>query len=298
MVAPGAYINTTQINASYNFTSGTSFAAPHVSGAAALLLQKNPELQNQELKSLLMTTVQPVSNAYGQEFSLHESGSGRLDIANAYNAKLIISPTNFVINFSPEQLLIEKQLELKLIEGEIGEINVKFEGPKFIKFTHDIENNNLQIELNIIGEEYGEHEGKIFINHEKIQYTIPVLVQYTEGSISVNQEDEKLFFEIEHPDKWSFAKISVTNSKNGNMDTTTTTPNKKSSIEIYENGEYWVKAKIKVDGNTSDAFNTIKINSLSEKIEKRELTNIPEKQIIIIISIIVVVGIIGLLIRK
>ena len=298
MVAPGAYINTTQINSSYNFTSGTSFAAPHVSGAAALLLQKNPELQNQELKSLLMTTVQPVSNAYGQEFSLHESGSGRLDIANAYNAKLIISPTNFVINFSPEQLSIEKQLELKLIEGEIEEINVKFEGPEFIEFTHNIKNNKLQIELNIIGKEYGEHEGKIFINHEKIQYTIPVLMHYTKGSILVNQENEKLFFEIVHPDKWSFAKISVTNSKNGNMDTTTTTPNKKTSIEIYENGEYWIEAKIKVNGNTSDAFNTIKINSLSEKIEKIELTNIPEKQIIIIISIVTIVGIVGLLIRK
>ena len=298
MVAPGAYINTTQINSSYNFTSGTSFAAPHVSGAAALLLQKNPELQNQELKSLLMTTVQPVSNAYGQEFSLHESGSGRLDIANAYNAKLIISPTNFVMNFSPEQLSIEKQLELKLIEGEIEEINVKFEGPEFIEFTHNIKNNKLQIELNVIGKEYGEHEGKIFINHEKTQYTIPVLMHYTEGSILVNQENEKLFFEIEHPDKWSFAKISVTNSKNGNMDTTTTTPNKKTSIEIYENGEYWIEAKIKVNGNTSDAFNTIKINSLSEKIEKIELTNIPEKQIIIIISIVTIVGIVGLLIRK
>ena len=246
MVAPGAYINTTQINSSYNFTSGTSFAAPHVSGAAALLLQKNPELQNQELKSLLMTTVQPVSNAYGQEFSLHESGSGRLDIANAYNAKLIISPTNFVMNFSPEQLSIEKQLELKLIEGEIEEINVKFEGPEFIEFTHNIKNNKLQIELNVIGEEYGEHEGKIFINHEKTQYTIPVLIHYTKGSILVNQENEKLFFEIEHPDKWSFAKISVTNSKNGNMDTTTTTPNKKTSIEIYENGEYWIQMKLKV----------------------------------------------------
>ena len=298
MVAPGAYINTTQINSSYNFTSGTSFAAPHVSGAAALLLQKNPELQNQELKSLLMTTVQPVSNAYGQEFSLHESGSGRLDIANAYNAKLIISPTNFVMNFSPEQLSIEKQLELKLIEGEIEEINVKFEGPEFIEFTHNIKNNKLQIELNIIGKEYGEHEGKIFINHEKIQYTIPVLMHYTEGSILVNQENEKLFFEIEHPDKWSFAKISVTNSKNGNMDTTTTTPNKKTSIEIYENGEYWIEAKIKVNGKTSDAFNTIEINSLSEKIEKIEFTNIPEKQIIIIISIVTIVGIVGLLIRK
>ena len=57
IVAPGAYINTTQNNGIYNFTSGTSFAAPHVTGAAALLLQKNPELENHEIKSLLLTTV-------------------------------------------------------------------------------------------------------------------------------------------------------------------------------------------------------------------------------------------------
>jgi len=295
IVAPGAYINTTQINSSYNFTSGTSFAAPHVSGAAALLLQKNPELQNYEIKSLLVTTVQPVSNAYGQEFSLHESGSGRLDIANAYNANLIISPTNFVVNLSPNQLQIEKQLELKLIQGSLEKIGVKFEGPEFIEFTYNLKNNNLQIGLSVVGEEYGEHEGKILINHEKIQYTIPILIHYTEGSISAYQENEKLFFEINHPDKWSFAKITVTNSKNGNTHTTTATPDKKTSLEIYENGEYWIDAKIRVDENTSNAFYTIEITSLSEKIE---LMDIPEKQIILIISAIIIIGIIGLSIRK
>jgi minor extracellular serine protease Vpr len=295
IVAPGAYINTTQINSSYNFTSGTSFAAPHVSGAAALLLQKNPELQNYEIKSLLVTTVQPVSNAYGQEFSLHESGSGRLDIANAYNANLIISPTNFVVNLSPNQLQIEKQLELKLIQGSLEKIGVKFEGPEFIEFTYNLKNNNLQIGLSVVGEEYGEHEGKILINHEKIQYTIPILIHYTEGSISAYQENEKLFFEINHPDKWSFAKITVTNSKNGNTHTTTATPDKKTSLEIYENGEYWIDAKIRVDENTSNAFYTIEITSLSEKIE---LMDIPEKQIILIILIIIIIGSIGLAIRK
>ena len=295
IVAPGAYINTTQINSSYNFTSGTSFAAPHVSGAAALLLQKNPELQNYEIKSLLVTTVQPVSNAYGQEFSLHESGSGRLDIANAYNANLIISPTNFVVNLSPNQLQIEKQLELKLIQGSLEKIGVKFEGPEFIEFTHNLKNNNLQIGLSVVGEKYGEHEGKILINHEKIQYTIPILIHYTEGSISAYQENEKLFFEINHPDKWSFAKITVTNSKNGNTHTTTATPDKKTSLEIYENGEYWIDAKIRVDENTSNAFYTIEITSLSEKIE---LMDIPEKQIILIILIIIIIGSIGLAIRK
>ena len=295
IVAPGAYINTTQINSSYNFTSGTSFAAPHVSGAAALLLQKNPELQNYEIKSLLVTTVQPVSNAYGQEFSLHESGSGRLDIANAYNANLIISPTNFVVSLSLDQPSIEKQLELKLIQGSLEKIGVKFEGSEFIEFTHNLKNNNLQIGLSVVGEKYGEHEGKILINHEKIQYTIPILIHYTEGSISAYQENEKLFFEINHPDKWSFAKITVTNSKNGNTHTTTATPDKKTSLEIYENGEYWIDAKIRVDENTSNAFYTIEITSLSEKIE---LMDVPEKQIILIILIIIIIGSIGLAIRK
>ena len=295
IVAPGAYINTTQINSSYNFTSGTSFAAPHVSGAAALLLQKNPELQNYEIKSLLVTTVQPVSNAYGQEFSLHESGSGRLDIANAYNANLIISPTNFVINLSSNQPVIEKQLELKLIQGTLGEIDVKFEGPEFVEFTHNIKNNNLEIRLSAVGENYGEHEGKILINHEKIQYTIPILIHHTEGSISAYQENEKLIFEINHPDKWSSAKITVTNSKNGNTHTITATPDKTTSLEIYENGEYWINAKIRVDENTSNAFHTIKITSLSEKIE---IMDIPEKQIILIISVIIIIGTVGLLIRK
>jgi minor extracellular serine protease Vpr len=298
IVAPGAYINSTQNNASYNLTSGTSFAAPHVSGAAALLLQKNPELQNHEIKSLLLTTVQPVSDAYGQKFSLHESGAGRLDIANAYNAKLIISPPSFVINLSADHPTVKKQLELKLMDGKLEGIDVRFEGPKIIEVTHKMKEGNLEIELSIVGGEYGDYEGKIFINHEKIQYTIPIIIHHTKGSISINQENEKLFFEINHPEKWSFAKISITNSRNGNTDTVTSTPYKKASLEIYENGEYWVNAKIKVAGNTSDAFNTIKINSLSEKIERLELRDIPEKQIILIISIIVIIGIIGLTIRK
>jgi len=298
IVAPGAYINSTQNNASYNFTSGTSFAAPHVSGAAALLLQKNPELQNYEIKSLLLTTVQPVSDAYGQKFSLHESGAGRLDIANAYNAKLIINPPSFVINLSTDHPTAKKQLELKLMDGKLEGTDVRFEGPKFIEVTQKMENGKLEFEISVVEKKYGDYEGKIFINHEKIEYTIPVLIHHTKGSISVNQENEKLIFEINHPEKWSFAKISIINSKNGNTETITSTPHKKTSLEIYENGEYWIDAKIKVGGNTSDAFNTIKINSLSEKIDKLELRDIPEKQIILIISIIVIIGIVGLIIKK
>jgi len=297
IVAPGAYINSTQINAGYNFTSGTSYAAPHVSGAAALLLQKNPELHHHEIKSLLLTTVEPVSDAYGQKFSISESGSGRLDIENAFNAKLIVMPPNFVANVSSDSLVTTKQFELKLIDGTLDNIDIKFEGPDFIQFSHILEGKTLQAKMKMTGEEFGDHEGKLIINHENTQYTIPFLIHYTPGSISVNQQNQKLFFEIYHPEEWSFTKISVTNSKDGKTDTTTATPDKKTSIEIYENAEYWIDAKIRVNGTTSDAYNTIQISSISET-ERLDTINIPERQIGIIAVIITLVGIVGLIKRK
>ena len=297
IVAPGAYINSTQINAGYNFTSGTSYAAPHVSGAAALLLQKNPELHHHEIKSLLLTTVKPVSDAYGQKFSISESGSGRLDIGNAFNAKLIVMPPNFVTSISSDNLVTTKQFELKLIEGTLDSIDIKFEGPEFIQFSHILEGKTLQVKIKMTGEEFGDHEGKLIINHENTQYTIPFLIHYTPGSISVNQQNQKLFFEIYHPEEWSFTKISVTNSKDGKTDTTTATPDKKASIEIHENAEYWIDAKIRVNGTASDSYNTIQINSISET-ERTDTINIPERQIGIIAVIITLVGIVGLIKRK
>ena len=298
IVAPGAYINSTQINAGYNFTSGTSYAAPHVSGAAALLLQKNPELHHHEIKSLLLTTVEPVSDAYGQKFSISESGSGRLDIGNAFNAKLIIEPPNFVAIASSDNKIFEREFQLKSIDGTWNGFDVAFDGPEFIKFEGELTNGNiLKIRMSMLEDNFGDHEGIIIINHEDTQYRVPFLFHYTPGSISVNQQNQKLFFEIYHPEEWSFTKISVTNSKDGKTDTTTATPDKKTSIEIYENAEYWIDAKIRVNGTTSDAYNTIQISSISET-ERADTINIPERQIGIIAVIITLVGIVGLIKRK
>ena len=297
IVAPGAYINTTQNNAGYNFTSGTSFAAPHVSGAAALLLQKNPQLHHHEIKSLLLTTVEPVSDAYGQQSALHDAGSGRLDIGNAYGAKLIIMPPNFIVNVSSDNLVSERQLKLKLIEGTLDNFDVKFQGPEFIKFAHILEGDILQIKMSMTEENFGDHEGKIIINHDGTRYTIPFLIHYTQGSISVNQQNQKLSFDIFYPDEWSFAKISVINSKDGKVKTTTMTPNKKATIEIYENSEYWIDAKIKTNGNTTSAYNTIEITTLPENIQRWDIS-IPVKQIGIIAVIVSVVGIFGIIKRR
>jgi minor extracellular serine protease Vpr len=297
IVAPGAYINTTQNNAGYNFTSGTSYAAPHVSGAAALLLQKNPDLHHHEIKSLLLTTVKPVSDAYGQEFSIHEAGAGRLDIGNAFAAKLIIMPPNFVVNVSSDELVAEQQFELKLLGGTLDSLDIKFEGPEFIKFAHILEGDTLYIKMSMSEEKFGEHEGKLIVNHEDIQYTIPFLLHYTPGSISINQQNQKLYFDIYHPEEWSFAKISVINSEDGKIYTTTTTPNKEAFVEIHENSIYWIDAKIRVNGTASSAFSVIEINSLDEN-QDRISIDIPEKQIIIISVILIGIAVFGMIKRK
>ena len=67
-----------------------------------------------------MTTVKEVSDAYGQVFSIHDAGAGRLDIGNAYNAKLIIEPPNFVAIASSDDKIVERQFQLKSIDGFMG----------------------------------------------------------------------------------------------------------------------------------------------------------------------------------
>jgi len=299
IVAPGAYINTTQNNGGYNFTSGTSYAAPHVSGAAALLLQKNPNLHHHEIKSLLLTTVEPVSDAYGQEFSIHEAGAGRLDIENAYNAKLIIEPPNFVAMASSDNRIVEKQFQLKSIDGSWEGFDVTFDGPEFVKFGGELADGNiLKIRMNVLEDNFGEHEGLMMISHGGSQYRVPFLLHFTQGSVSVNQQNEKLFFEIYHPKEWSFAKISVINSFDGSTQTTTTTPHKKASIELYENSEYWIDAKIRVNGNTTSAFNVIQVNSLDESQSRISFLDIPERQILIISIVLVGIAIFGIVKRR
>ena len=75
--APGVDILSTTIGNTYSFSSGTSMATPHVSGAAALVLSRC-DLATAELRSTLLGTVQPVAALA----SMTATG-GRLDVNSA-----------------------------------------------------------------------------------------------------------------------------------------------------------------------------------------------------------------------
>ena len=61
LAAPGVEVLTTVPRRAYNFLSGSSFAAAHVSGVVALLLEQNPQLSPSQVKEILFLTARPTS---------------------------------------------------------------------------------------------------------------------------------------------------------------------------------------------------------------------------------------------
>jgi subtilisin family serine protease len=88
VAAPGSSIYSTTFgsNSSYGSMSGTSMAAPHVAGAAALLAAYNPNLSAASLKATLMNTVDVLAAWNG----VVKTG-GRINVANALQNQTVCS---------------------------------------------------------------------------------------------------------------------------------------------------------------------------------------------------------------
>ncbi|MYE88758.1 S8 family serine peptidase [Candidatus Poribacteria bacterium] len=78
--APGNVIVSTQINNRYRPLSGTSMATAHVSGVAALIMSKRPSLTHQEVRQILISTADPITE------SPELVGAGNLNAARALMA--------------------------------------------------------------------------------------------------------------------------------------------------------------------------------------------------------------------
>ena len=92
LMAPGVAVRTTNKNAissidSYVSVSGTSFAAPHVAGAMALLLDAVPNLSVSDLENIIMNTARETPNADDVLGADDIYGFGVLDVEAAYYAQ-------------------------------------------------------------------------------------------------------------------------------------------------------------------------------------------------------------------
>jgi minor extracellular serine protease Vpr len=163
-----------------------------------------------------------------------------------------------------------------------------------------LENNIVNITAYLKGEFVGEVEDRVFIEQDNLIYNIPIIVHVTQGTIAVAEKDGVMNFEILSPKDWSYAKISVIDTDNEIIDTTSATPTKDTSITVYSSGDYWIDSKIRVDEETFDAYDIVHVKSTTEKNEINlfNLIKIPERPFLIIFAIVSIIALIGLKIRK
>lgn len=91
LVAPGVAIDST-VPRGYLDLNGTSMAAPHVAGAAALIKQKHPDWTPEQVKAALMNTAKPLTDKNGEEYPPHVQGTGRIQLDKALNAETLVYP--------------------------------------------------------------------------------------------------------------------------------------------------------------------------------------------------------------
>ena len=299
LVAPGVFVNTTSLKNFYNITSGTSYAAPHVSGAIALLLEKNPDLTPHEIKSILVTTSDVITDQYGKEFEFDAGGAGRIDLKKAFNSKLVFDPPKLIFNLSEHKTSEEREIKINSLEGSINIQKVEFSGLDSIEFNYEINDSTLYITSKLIENESGNFETRAFITNSDVMYQIPIIVRVSEASIIILETENELSFQVKRPLNWEYAKITITNSETFEERTVSITPNKFESLKLYDAGTYWIEANVKNDENTFDVYEVYDIKEdLSEQKPIVENSELPERALIILGVIFSIVIVVGLKFRK
>jgi minor extracellular serine protease Vpr len=101
VMAPGGLITSTYPGGGYAMLSGTSMAAPHVAGAAALMLEADPDLDPFQIRDRLQNTAEPavwsLNPGSGLLDHTFRQGAGMIQVDRAITADQRVTPAQVAL---------------------------------------------------------------------------------------------------------------------------------------------------------------------------------------------------------
>lgn len=190
--APGVNIVSTFPGNGYAALQGTSMSSPHVAGAAALILEANPNWDTDDVKAALMNTAEDIIDPKtGKVYAHNTQGAGSIRVVDALNTTTLVAPGSHsfgkFVKDSGKQ--VEKQsFEIKNLSNETKNYSfeVEFaENPDGIKvmMSKNLKVNanksqqvNFNVQVDTSKLEPGYYEGTIIISDGKQTIDVPTIL--------------------------------------------------------------------------------------------------------------------------
>ncbi|WLR41644.1 S8 family serine peptidase [Bacillus carboniphilus] len=187
ILAPGVDIQST-IPDGYLSLHGTSMAAPHVAGAAAILKQAHPNWNPQQVKAALMNSALPLTNQNGKKYAVYDQGAGRIQVDRAVDANVLIYPSSISFRqIRSDSTRKEKQFQLTIDNVSETKQVVTFQLPekkkgvqwklpkKFVLNPQQKKKVLITADISPLLVEQGLEEGRIEVSCQNEKIQIPYL---------------------------------------------------------------------------------------------------------------------------
>jgi len=170
VAAPGVNVYSPSGSGGYSELHGTSLAASHVAGVAALLRQLHPEWSPLDVKSALVNTAARAVGSDGvSSAGLLEAGAGRVDADAAARTPLTVSPSSasFGLWTGDQAVGGSRDLVVRNVSGDTLTCSVSPPGSGLISVTPASltlapgEEGTLQVDLEGGAAPTGDYEGNI-----------------------------------------------------------------------------------------------------------------------------------------
>nr|WP_314733438.1 S8 family serine peptidase [Anaerobacillus sp. CMMVII] len=172
----------------YAAFQGTSMSAPHVAGAAALILEAHPNWSVDFVKAALMNTAENLYDANGNLYPHNSQGAGSIRVLDAINTDVLVTPGSHSFGIFTKdggREVRNQSFTVHNISTERQRFSIDFKGHEGIKV---MTSNNLQVqpgktqELNFNVQvdaknlKPGYYEGTFLLSYGNKQVEVPTIL--------------------------------------------------------------------------------------------------------------------------